>query len=98
MWKDKSFKELKQIEMNWKTMSYENDGTKYNNPNGNPYDNEGYYTQSLDAYEFGLDDLYNEKSAEEYARNPIEADAEKYDKWYDMHSGMIMWFDTAACW
>ena len=44
-WKDNSLKELKQINMNWKTEKYTNLGRDfYVNPNGNPYDNQGYYT------------------------------------------------------
>ncbi len=99
VWNDKSFKELKQIESFWMTTSYEEGGiTKYTDPNGNPYDNDGYYTQKLSAYEYGLDEVYNENMAAEHSKNPIERDAEKYDNWYDMHSGGILWFDTAACW
>lgn len=74
------------------------DGRVYANPNGNPYDNKGYYTQTTRAYETGFVDEYNERKEAEEKRNPIERDAILYDNWYDMHSGDIMWFDTAACW
>ncbi len=42
-------------------MSYEDALRVYANPNGNPKDNEGYYTQTLRAYDDGWVDLYNER-------------------------------------
>ena len=98
VWNDKSFKELKQIEEGWVTMTYENERTRYATPNGNPYDNKGYFTQTVRAYDDGFVDLYNELTEEVVQRDPIERDALKYDNWYDMHNGDIMWFDTSACW
>ena len=50
-WENKPLQELKQINMNWKTTSYQDNGqTIYVNPNGNPKDNSGYYTQSRKFY------------------------------------------------
>lgn len=95
---DKGVKEIVQIENDWKTMSYENGQRVFANPNGNPYDNEGYYTQTHRWYDSGYDEEWNEAQKESYAMDPIERDAELYDQWYEMHSGMVMWFDTAACW
>ena len=44
-WKAKDIKQLKQINMGWVTETYEQEGkTVYVGPNGNPYDNEGFYT------------------------------------------------------
>jgi hypothetical protein len=38
--------------MNWKTESYKNnDKDVYVNPNGNPYDNSGIYTQDRKFYD-----------------------------------------------
>ena len=79
-------------------MTYEDNSTKYANPNGNPKDNQGYYTQKTRAYEIGYVDYYNDMTEERQKMNPIERDAVEYDNWYDMHSGSIQWFDTAACW
>ena len=43
-WNDKDIKQLKQINMGWVTETYEQEGkTVYVGPNGNPYDNEGFY-------------------------------------------------------
>jgi hypothetical protein len=95
---DKGVKEIVQIDNDWKTMSYENGGRIYANPNGNPYDNEGYFTQTHRWYDSGYDEDWNEAQKEFYAMDPIERDAELYDQWYEMHSGTVMWFDTAACW
>lgn len=89
---------MKQIQEDWKTMSYENERTIYASPNGNPYDNDGYYTQETRAYEEDYVEYYNDRVTESQKLNPIEKDEVKYDNWYDMHSGDIMWFDTAACW
>jgi hypothetical protein len=98
-WKDKPLKELKQINMDWKTMNYEQPGgtTVYATPNGNPYDNEGYYTQTTKFYGDGYDKEWNDYWDTWYKQNPIERDAEKYSNWEDMHKD-VMWFDTAGCW
>ena len=83
--------------MNWKTGSYQNDGqTVWVNPNGNPKDNSGYYTQSRKFYN-EWKDFYNEAWASYYAKDPIARDADKYNQWEEMHDG-VQWFDTAACW
>jgi hypothetical protein len=94
---DVSLKELKQIQMNWKTGSYEDAGnTVYTNPNGNPKDNVGYYTQKEKFYDY-YSDASNMAWDEFYSKDPIALDADKYDDWAEMHKD-VMWFDTAACW
>ena len=96
VWKDKSLKELKQINQNWKTGSYSDTGnTVFTNPNGNPKDNDGYYVQDRKFYNDYMD-KYNNFWDEYYAKSPIDRDAEAYDNWADMHEG-VQWFDTAAC-
>ena len=98
VWKDKPLKELKQIQQNWKTEAIEVGGTtEYVNPNGNPYDNKNYYTQTTKFYEDGYDKEWNDYWDGYYANNPIERDAQKYSDWEDMHKD-VMWFDTAGCW
>ena len=94
---EKGFKEIKQIQMDWKTGSYEDSGTTvFTNPNGNPKDNEGYYREKQLFYtEYA--DKYNEIWDDYYAQSPIDHDAEAYSNWAEMHEG-VMWFDTAACW
>jgi len=72
---DKGVKEIKQIEQDWKTNTYENGQRIFANPNGNPYDNEGYYTQSLRWYDSGYDEDWNEQQKELFAMDPIERDA-----------------------
>ena len=94
-----SLKELKQIQADYKTGSYEEAGnTVYTNPNGNPKDNVGLYTQTERFYP----DYANSANdaADEYFvgyTDPIERDAESYSNWADMHKD-VLWFDTAACW
>lgn len=96
-WKDKPLKELKQINMDWKTTKWvDGTTTKYANPNGSPKDNVGYYTQTRKFYD-EWKDSYNSSWDEFYAKNPIERDADRYSDWADMHEG-VQWFDTAACW
>jgi hypothetical protein len=97
VWKDKPLKELKQILSNDATDSYIKRGvTTYTNPNGNPYDNQGYYKQSTKFYNDYMDH-YNTYWDEEFAKDPIEKSQDKYSMWEDMHKD-VMWFDTAACW
>jgi len=82
--------------MDWKTEKYSNRGRDfYVNPNGNPYDNSGYYTQSRKFYDDYMTE-YNNYWAEEAAKDPIARDADKWSNWSEMHDG-VMWFDTAAC-
>jgi hypothetical protein len=96
-WKEKGIKELKQISKNWKTDSYSDSGTTvYTNPNGNPKDNQGYYTQDRKFYNDYMDE-YNNYWADYYSKSPIDRDADEYSNWADMHKD-VMWFDTAACW
>ena len=96
-WKDKSLKELKQINMKWKTDSYQNiDTTVWVNPNGNPKDDKGYYTQNLKFYE-DYKKFYNEQWDSYYNKDPVARDAVAYSNWAEMHED-VLWFDTAACW
>jgi hypothetical protein len=93
-----SLKELKQIQMDWKTSSYEDTGvTIYKNPNGNPKDNKGFYTQQEKFYS-EYSDAWNAAYDEFYAKDPIAIDADKYSDWEEMHSDGVVWFDTAGCW
>ena len=83
--------------MDWKTGSYEDNGsTVYTNPNGNPKDNIGYYTQPKRFYDDYME-AYNDHWASYYSKTPIERDEDKYDDWEQMHKG-VTWFDTAGCW
>ena len=94
---DKPLKELKQIQEDWKTGSYKDLGvTKWTNPNGDPFDNKGYFTQKQRFYD-DYQNTFNKYWAEAAARNPIERDALRYEQWVEMHTDVI-WFDTAACW
>jgi len=93
---EKPLKELKQINQGWKTQKYSNGGVDiYTDPNGNPYDNSGYYTQKTKFYS-EWSDAFNSKWAANAKLNPIERDAKKYKEWETMHDS-VLWFDTAAC-
>lgn len=97
VYKEKGLKELKQIQKDWKTGSYDDAGnTVYTNPNGNPKDDEGYYTPERRFYD-DWSNKYNEIWDDHFKDNKIEQDAEQYSNWADMHEG-VQWFDTAACW
>jgi len=81
------------------TQTYKTDqagNTAYVGPNGDPYDNKGYYTQTT---KFDSDYINNNNDiwAETAGRDPIARDARRYDNWEQMHDG-VWWFDTAACW
>lgn len=96
---DKPWKELKQIESGWKTGSSTlgtASTTYYFGPNGDPFDNKGYYTQKTKFdgdYINGNNDIW----AKQARQDVIARDAERYDEWEQMHDGVV-WFDTAACW
>ena len=75
MWKEKPLKELKQINMDWKTTNYKKAGEDvWANPNGNPHDNAGYYTQQTKFYD-AWSNAWNDLWAEEARLNPVERDA-----------------------
>jgi hypothetical protein len=62
----------------------------YNNPNGYPYDNQGYFTQKQ---------RYNSWYDWEVARantHIINWNGQEYDHWKTMHEDVI-WFDTIPC-
>ena len=83
--------------MNWKTGSYtEGRSTVWTNPNGNPKDNVGYYTQTRKFYD-EYKDHWNQYWDEHYAKDPIQEDEDKWNNWAEMHED-VLWFDTAACW
>ena len=97
VYKEKGLKELKQIQKDWKTGSYNDSGTTvYTNPNGNPKDNIGYYEPERRFYN-DWSDKYNQLWDDHFEDNKIDQDATQYSNWADMHEG-VQWFDTAACW
>ena len=94
---NKPLKELKQIQENWKTTKVENKGlTEWYSPNGDPYDNKGYFTQQTKFYD-DYQNHYNQFWKDSAARDPIASDEIEYEQWEEMHTDII-WFDTAACW
>ena len=61
--------------MDWKTGFYEDDGRIiWTNPNGNPKDNNGYYSQSRKFYD-GYMSRYNEHWQKWYDMDPVKRDA-----------------------
>lgn len=69
--------------------------TAYGGPNGNPNDNDGFFTQKQ-----RYNDYKAWADADAEARkdgNIISYDSKRYDNWEKMHDGVI-WFDTKACW
>ena len=83
--------------MDWKTGSYlDSTTTVWTNPNGNPKDNQGYYTQDRKFYNDYMDHA-NDMWDKFYAMDPIQQDAEKWSNWEEMHEN-VWWFDTAGCW
>ena len=96
-WNNKSLKQLKQVQMDWKTGSYKDAGNNvWVSPNGNPKDNKGFYTQKKKFYN-SYKNFANDKWDKLFADNPIQRDSKTYNDWAEMHKD-ILWFDTAACW
>ena len=95
---DKDFKDLVYIKNNWASMSYQNylnqndpnPTTRYNTPNGYPYDNQGYFTQRQ-----RYDSWYDWEVAR-YNTHQIQWDATLYDNWKTSVEDVV-WFDTKPC-
>ena len=95
---EKDFKDLIYINKGWSSMSYQlyltqqdpNPTTQYNDPNGYPYDNRGYFTQKQ---------RYNSWYDWEVARantHEIQWDATRYE-WWKTSVEDVVWFDTKPC-
>ena len=95
---DKDFKDLIYINKGWSSMSYQyylsqndaNPTTRYNTPNGYPYDNIGFFTQKQ---------RYNSWYDWEVARantDIIPYDAQNYENWKTSVEDVV-WFDTVPC-